>query len=122
MNHLFQRKHFHSSKHYFKNDIFSQQNGAEDLRVKMENPNFSPTLTTSSTINNPPATTPTSILENIKNNETLPGGFAASIAPADMLNVWNATKLNNKNSMMMNTADGSKYSLFLFFYLEFEYF
>ncbi|KAL5280756.1 chinmo family protein [Megaselia abdita] len=89
------------------NSFAFEQNGAEDLRIKMENPNFSPPLTTSST-NNPPATTPTSILENIKNNEALPGGFAASIAPADMLNVWNATKLNNKNSMMMNTADGKK--------------
>lgn len=82
----------------------------------MENPNFSPPLTTTSTTN-PPATTPTNILESIKQAESFPAGLAASIAPADMLNVWNATKLNNKNSMMMNTADGSKYSLFysLFF-------
>lgn len=58
--------------------------------------------------------TPTSLVSFIdKNNEAgLPGGLAASIAPADMLNAWNATKLNNKGGTV-NTADG-KFSRFLF--------
>lgn len=53
--------------------------------------------------------TPTSMISfiNDKNNEAgLPGGLAASIAPADMLNVWNATKLNSKGGTV-NTADGN---------------
>lgn len=30
----------------------------------------------------------------------------ASIAPADMLNVWNAQKMSSKGSGTVNTADG----------------
>lgn len=48
--------------------------------------------------------TPTSLV-SFKNDSCLPGGLAASIAPADMLNVWNATKLNSKGGTV-NTADG----------------
>ncbi|EDW03774.1 GH11419 [Drosophila grimshawi] len=83
----------------------STDNGAEDLRVKLENssftpPKFEPNSNTSST-------TPNALLENLKNADgSLSGNLAASIAPADMLNVWNATKMNNKNSV--NTADGKK--------------
>ena len=63
---------------------------------------YSPQPPTSNTA--PP--TPTSALADFKNDCGIPGGLA-SIAPADMLNVWNATKLNNKNSGMVNTADGN---------------
>lgn len=70
----------------------------------MENSNYSPPPPPTS---NTSPTTPTALLESLKNSDgTLPGSLAASIAPADMLNVWNATKLNNKNSGMVNTADG----------------
>lgn len=80
-----------------------QQNGAEDLRVKLENSSFSPPPPNSNTS----STTPNALLENLKNADgSLSGNLAASIAPADMLNVWNATKMNNKNSV--NTADGKK--------------
>lgn len=42
------------------------------------------------------------------NKETgLPNNLA-SIAPADMLNVWNATKLSNKSGTV-NTADGKQF-------------
>lgn len=53
--------------------------------------------------------TPTSLVSFIdKNSDSgLPGGLAASIAPADMLNVWNATKLNSKGGTV-NTADGKR--------------
>ncbi|KAH8412379.1 hypothetical protein KR009_001612 [Drosophila setifemur] len=83
----------------------STDNGAEDLRVKLENSNYSPPAPPNS---NPSSTTPTNaLLENLKNADgSLSGNLAASIAPADMLNVWNATKMNNKNSV--NTADGKK--------------
>lgn len=84
--------------------LFSSQNCAEDLRVKLESSNYSPPPPPTS---NTSPTTPTALLESLKNSDgTLPGSLAASIAPADMLNVWNATKLNNKNSGMVNTADG----------------
>ncbi|TMW46859.1 hypothetical protein DOY81_008054 [Sarcophaga bullata] len=84
----------------------SRENCAEDLRVKLENSNYSPPPPPTS---NTSPTTPTALLESLKNSDgTLPGSLAASIAPADMLNVWNATKLNNKNSGMVNTADGKK--------------
>lgn len=70
----------------------------------MENSNYSPPPPPTS---NTSPTTPTALLESLKNADgSLPGSLAASIAPADMLNVWNATKLNNKNSGMVNTADG----------------
>lgn len=57
--------------------------------------------------------TPTSMVSFIdKNNESgLPGGLASSIAPADMLNVWNATKLNSKGGTV-NTADGKNFAVF----------
>lgn len=86
-----------------KDDRESNDNGAEDLRVKMENTSYSPPPPPTS---NTTPTTPTAILD-LKNatDSALAGGLAASIAPADMLNVWNATKLNNKNSGMVNTAD-----------------
>lgn len=89
-----------------KDDRESNDNGAEDLRVKMENTSYSPPPPPTS---NTTPTTPTAILD-LKNatDSALAGGLAASIAPADMLNVWNATKLNNKNSGMVNTADGKK--------------
>lgn len=73
------------------------------MRVKLENSNFSPPPPNSNTS----STTPNTLLENLKNADgSLSGNLAASIAPADMLNVWNATKMNNKNSV--NTADGKK--------------
>ncbi|BFF94329.1 zinc finger protein chinmo [Drosophila madeirensis] len=82
----------------------STDNGAEDLRVKLENSNYSPPPPPNS---NTSSTTPNALLENLKNADgSLSGNLAASIAPADMLNVWNATKMNNKNSV--NTADGKK--------------
>lgn len=72
--------------------------------MKLENSNYSPQPPPTS---NTSPTTPSALLESLKNADgTLPGSLAASIAPADMLNVWNATKLNNKNSGMVNTADG----------------
>ncbi|CAD7079148.1 unnamed protein product [Hermetia illucens] len=80
----------------------SSDNGAEDLRVKMED--YSPQPPTSNTA--PP--TPTTLADFKTESGGLAGGLAASIAPADMLNVWNATKLNNKNSGTVNTADGKK--------------
>ncbi|XP_055916277.1 zinc finger protein chinmo isoform X4 [Eupeodes corollae] len=83
-----------------KDDRESNDNGAEDLRVKMENTSYSPPPPPTS---NTTPTTPSAIPDS-----ALAGGLAASIAPADMLNVWNATKLNNKNSGMVNTADGKK--------------
>ncbi|KAH8282951.1 hypothetical protein KR054_011155 [Drosophila jambulina] len=83
----------------------SADNGAEDLRVKLENSNYSPPPPPNS--NTSSTTTPNALLENLKNADgSLSGNLAASIAPADMLNVWNATKMNNKNSV--NTADGKK--------------
>lgn len=87
---------------------FTQQNGAEDLRVKLENSNYSPPPPQPPT-SNASSTTPSALLENLKNVEAgLSSNLATSIAPEDMLNVWNATKLNNKNSGMVNTADGNK--------------
>lgn len=56
--------------------------------------------------------TPTSLV-TFKNDSGLPGGLAASIAPADMLNVWNATKLNSKGGTV-NTADGMLEFIFFF--------
>ncbi|XP_055386537.1 zinc finger protein chinmo isoform X2 [Condylostylus longicornis] len=85
-----------------KDDLESNDNGAEDLRVKMETA-YSPQPPTSNTA--PP--TPTAIDYQKAVDAAIPGGLA-SIAPADMLNVWNAAKLNNKNSGMVNTADGKK--------------
>ncbi|KAH8245696.1 hypothetical protein KR038_002840 [Drosophila bunnanda] len=83
----------------------STDNGAEDLRVKLENSNYSPPPPPNS--NTSSTTTPNALLQNLKNADgSLSGNLAASIAPADMLNVWNATKMNNKNSV--NTADGKK--------------
>lgn len=85
--------------------FFSLQNCAEDLRVKLENSSYSPPPAPPTANASP--TTPTALLETLKNPDgTLPGTLAASVAPADMLNLWNATKLNNKNSGMVNTADG----------------
>lgn len=92
------------------------QSGAQDLRIKMEvefNATQPPT--------NSGLPTPTSLV-SFKNDSGLPGGLAASIAPADMLNVWNATKLNSKGGTV-NTADGKcatlrigfKYQLNAFF-------
>uniref|UniRef100_A0A034VLQ7 Broad-complex core protein isoform 6 n=1 Tax=Bactrocera dorsalis TaxID=27457 RepID=A0A034VLQ7_BACDO len=86
----------------------SIDNGAEDLRVKLENSNYSPPPPQPPT-SNASSTTPSALLDNLKNVEAgLPSNLATSIAPEDMLNVWNATKLNNKNSGMVNTADGKK--------------
>uniref|UniRef100_A0A0A1WL01 Broad-complex core protein isoform 6 n=2 Tax=Zeugodacus cucurbitae TaxID=28588 RepID=A0A0A1WL01_ZEUCU len=86
----------------------SIDNGAEDLRVKLENSNYSPPPPQPPT-SNASSTTPSALLENLKHVEAgLPSNLATSIAPEDMLNVWNATKLNNKNSGMVNTADGKK--------------
>lgn len=91
------------------------QNGAQDLRIKME---FE--YTTQPPTSNTNLPTPTSLVSFIdKNNEAgLPGGLASSIAPADMLNVWNATKLNSKGGTV-NTADGKRFFLswFLVFFL-----
>ncbi|KAI9584112.1 hypothetical protein GQX74_010447 [Glossina fuscipes] len=84
-----------------------EENCAEDLRVKLENSSYSPPPAPPTANASP--TTPTALLETLKNPDgTLPGTLAASVAPADMLNLWNATKLNNKNSGMVNTADGKK--------------
>lgn len=71
---------------------------------------YSPQPPTSNTA--PP--TPTTLADFKTESGGLAGGLAASIAPADMLNVWNATKLNNKNSGTVNTADGNVLK-FLFF-------
>lgn len=51
--------------------------------------------------------TPSPAISFIEANKDsgLAGGLASSIAPADMLNVWNATKLNSKGGTV-NTADG----------------
>lgn len=88
------------NRHYAYDFIF--QNGAQDLRIKMEAEYSSQPPTTN-------LSTPTSLVSFIdKNSDTgLPGGLAASIAPADMLNVWNATKLNSKGGTV-NTADGKR--------------
>lgn len=90
------------------NDLFSLQSGAQDLRIKME-----VEYTTQPPTSNSGMPTPTSMV-TFKNDSGLPGGLAASIAPADMLNVWNATKLNSKGGTV-NTADGmwiASFSLF----------
>lgn len=71
--------------------------------MKLENLKYSPPPPPNS---NTSSTTPNTLLENLKADGTLSSNLAASIAPADMLNVWNATKMNNKNSV--NTADGKK--------------
>ncbi|XP_030383171.1 zinc finger protein chinmo-like [Scaptodrosophila lebanonensis] len=76
----------------------STDNGAEDLRVKQENSNYSPPPPPHS---NSSSATANALLDNMKN----PDG-TLTIAPSEMLNVWNATKMNNKNSV--NTADGKK--------------
>lgn len=58
--------------------------------------------------------TPTSMVSFMDANKEgeMSRNFAASIAPADMLNVWNATKLNNKGGSV-NTADGKSIFCFL---------
>lgn len=54
---------------------------------------------------NPATPSPAAIsLIDANRDSSLAGGLASSIAPADMLNVWNATKLSSKAGM--NTADG----------------
>jgi len=76
--------------------------GAEDLRIKLEN-DYSPQPPTSNTT----PSTPTSLVSYIENKD---GGITtnlAAIAPADMLNVWSATKLSSKSGTV-NTADGKK--------------
>lgn len=68
--------------------------------MKLENSNYTPPT-------NETSTTPTTLMDTLKNaDNSLSSNLASSIAPADMLNVWNATKLNNKNRGMVNTADG----------------
>lgn len=63
---------------------------------------YSPQPPTTNTA--PPTPTSMSFIDANKEGE-MSRNFAASIAPADMLNVWNATKLNNKGGSV-NTADG----------------
>lgn len=76
------------------------QTGAEDLRIKLE-ADYSPQPPTSNTT----PSTPTSLASYLEpNKDGLPTSLAA-IAPADMLNVWNATKLSSKSGTV-NTADG----------------
>lgn len=75
------------------------QIGAEDLRIKLES-DYSPQPPTSNTT--PP--TPTSLVSYMETKDGLPPNLA-QIAPADMLNVWNATKLSSKSGTV-NTADG----------------
>lgn len=87
-----------------RNNIFGWfylQNGAEDLRIKLE-VDYSPQPPTSNTT----PSTPTSLVSYMDiNKETgLPTNMA-SVAPAEMLNVWNATKMNSKTGTV-NTADG----------------
>ncbi|KAG4070846.1 hypothetical protein HA402_011072 [Bradysia odoriphaga] len=82
-------------------DNKNSNSGAQDLRIKME-----VEYTTQPPTSNSGMPTPTSLV-SFKNDSGLPGGLAASIAPADMLNVWNATKLNSKGGTV-NTADGKK--------------
>lgn len=94
-------------------DLFSLQftfkTGAEDLRVKMEM-DYAAQPTSNSA---PPTPTPMVSFTGDKIDESsIPGGLS-SIAPADMLNVWNASKMNSKS---VNTADGNIKLLILFFY------
>lgn len=78
------------------------QIGAEDLRIKLE-ADYSPQPPTSNTT----PSTPTSLVSYMETNKDgLPTNMA-SIAPADMLNVWNATKLSSKSGTV-NTADGKQ--------------
>lgn len=70
------------------------------MRIKLEN-DYSPQPPTSNTT----PSTPTSLVSYMESKD---GGLTqslASIAPADMLNVWNATKLSSKSGTV-NTADG----------------
>ncbi|XP_055298803.1 zinc finger protein chinmo isoform X2 [Sitodiplosis mosellana] len=75
--------------------------GAEDLRIKLE-ADYSPQPPTSNTT----PSTPTSLVSYMETKDGLPPTLA-QIAPADMLNVWNATKLSSKSGTV-NTADGKK--------------
>lgn len=85
-------------KCFVRNLVFSPQNGAEDLRIKLDTDYSQP-----SSVN---ATTPSPAIGFIDSKDNvLAGGLASSIAPADMLNVWNATKMNSKGGTV-NTADG----------------
>lgn len=104
----------------------TQSAGAQDLRVKLETafaanggPSGGAGQASSSTSSSQAAaaaaaaclssmSTPTALANFIEKNSgdsTLTASLAASIAPADMLNVWNATKLNQKGGTV-NTADG----------------
>lgn len=66
---------------------------------------YSPQPPTSNTT----PSTPTSLVSLIEaTKDGLPTSFGA-IAPADMLNVWNATKLSSKSGTV-NTADGKHYT------------
>lgn len=79
------------------------QIGAEDLRIKLES-EYSPQPPTSNTT----PSTPTSLVSYMDKDRGQPdfGG----VAPADMLNVWNATKLSAKSGTV-NTADGKHLSI-----------
>lgn len=84
------------------------QGGAEDLRIKLE-ADYSPQPPTSNTT----PSTPTSLVSYMENKDgSLPTSLA-SIAPADMLNVWNATKLSSKSGTV-NTADGKQWTILFF--------
>lgn len=91
---------------------FYFQNGAEDLRIKLE-ADYSPQPPTSNTT----PSTPTSLVSYMETNKEsgLPTSLAA-IAPADMLNVWNATKLSSKSGTV-NTADGEYLNISFIFSL-----
>ncbi|XP_031624557.1 zinc finger protein chinmo isoform X2 [Contarinia nasturtii] len=76
--------------------------GAEDLRIKLE-ADYSPQPPTSNTT----PSTPTSLVSYMETrSDGLPPSLA-QIAPADMLNVWNQTKLSSKSGTVQ-TADGKK--------------
>lgn len=71
------------------------------MRIKVE-VDYSPQPPTSNTT----PSTPTSLVSYMDiNKETGVPTNLASIAPSEMLNVWNATKLNSKGGTV-NTADG----------------
>lgn len=87
-------------------DYILQSAGAQDLRVKLEAAYESGQQASSS--NCLSMSTPTALASFIEKNSGdsgLSASLAASIAPADMLNVWNATKMSTKGGTV-NTADG----------------
>lgn len=83
-----------------------QSAGAQDLRVKLETAYESgPQASSSNCLSMSTPTALASFIEKNSGDSGLSASLAASIAPADMLNVWNATKMSTKGGTV-NTADG----------------